>query len=251
MKQIIAALFLFSICHVSFADTITLKSGQVVDGEIVTNTDEFIEVDSGVGVTVTYYQEDIEKIEKGPAQPDLKSQVPNQPPAGAPSPLIMGDDYPSGQLTPEGVACEMARAFINADEKLWRTINNPKLVGRKLELKVFVDTMAGQMNEMAALDFEKRPGAKKITQVYKARHLSKNGPSSYGWATFNFNDVMFVDVITELANGQLSETRTLVVQDEDEKWYVLPRPDLYPILSMGLNKEASSTEIYRFGDPQR
>ncbi len=48
----------------SHAETIQFKSGDTVEGKIVEQTNEFIKVDLGVGVGITYYLDDIESIKK-------------------------------------------------------------------------------------------------------------------------------------------------------------------------------------------
>jgi len=42
------------------AETITLTSGKVIEGQIVERTDEFIKVDTGVDVVTTYYLDEIQ-----------------------------------------------------------------------------------------------------------------------------------------------------------------------------------------------
>ncbi len=44
------------------AETIQLKSGKKVEGKILEQTDQYIKVDTGLGVTVTYYQDEIEQM---------------------------------------------------------------------------------------------------------------------------------------------------------------------------------------------
>ncbi|MCH7849426.1 MAG: hypothetical protein IIB53_13810 [Planctomycetes bacterium] len=151
--------------------------------------------------------------------------------------------FPSGQISPEGVACDMARAFINADKTLWLKINNPTLTKPNTEANDFVENISKQMEEMARIDIKDRPGPKEILRVYKARHLSMNGPASYGYAVFNFEDVMFVDVVTLNFDGTEFLNRTLVVKDRS-KWYVVPRPDLVSLLSWGLNSESESIDLF-------
>ena len=151
-------------------------------------------------------------------------------------------EFPSGQDSPEGVACDMARAFINADKNLWMKINHPTLTNNYPQAKEFVEDMAAQMDEMAKIDPEDRLGPIEILRVYKARHLSMNGPASYGYAMFNFEDVMFVDVVALDSDGLEYPNRTLVIKDKS-KWYAIPRPDLYELLSAGLNSESISTEL--------
>ena len=70
-----------------------------------------------------------------------------------------------------------------------------------------------------------------------------NGPASYGYAVFNFEDVMFVDVVTLNFDGTEFLNRTLVVKDRS-KWYVVPRPDLVSLLSWGLNSESESIDLF-------
>lgn len=151
--------------------------------------------------------------------------------------------FPSGQNSPEGVACDMARAFINADKTLWLRINNPTLTRPNTEANDFVENISKQMEEMATIDTKDRPGPKGILRVYKARHLSMNGPASYGYAVLNFEDVMFVDVVVLNSHGTEYLNRTLVVKD-NSKWYVVPRPDLVSLLSAGLNSESKSIDLF-------
>ena len=72
-----------------------------------------------------------------------------------------------------------------------------------------------------------------------------DGPSSFGYAAYNFQDVMFVDVGAYLHDGSRFLNRTLVVQTKNRKWYVYPCPDIAPLLSMGLNDEPESTEDFK------
>ena len=77
-----------------------------------------------------------------------------------------------------------------------------------------------------------------------ARHLSKNGPVSYGYASFAFDDVMFVDVEVLLGNGKQLLRRTMAIKDRDGKWYVHPVPDVSPLLSSGLYDETASVQLF-------
>ena len=92
-------------------------------------------------------------------------------------------------------------------------------------------------------------GPKSIGKVFAARHLSKSGPVSYGYAAFGFEDIMFVDVGVYLQNGERAMNRTMVVKDRDGKWYVHPAPYVSPLLSEGLNDENNSvldiTDVYQ------
>lgn len=64
MFRIISSLiFLFFVSTSLYADTITLKSGKIVEGRIVQETDDYIKVKSS-GFTLTYFKDAISKIEK-------------------------------------------------------------------------------------------------------------------------------------------------------------------------------------------
>jgi hypothetical protein len=93
-------------------------------------------------------------------------------------------------------------------------------------------------------EFPAQDSPQKIVQVYAARHLTKNGPASYAYAAFDFQDVMFVDVKVKLINGQTLLRRTMVIKDKDEKWYALPVPDISPLMSDGIYDEAPSSQPF-------
>ncbi|MCA9281459.1 MAG: hypothetical protein KDA30_05430 [Phycisphaerales bacterium] len=162
--------------------------------------------------------------------------------------IVGGDDgFPTGQSTPEGVACDLARAFIDPNAELFRTVCLPTRRGSKSgdAYNDFLDGMSAQMEQVKGKTPQELGGPTHIETVYKARHLSMDGPASAGYALMQLSDVMFVDVVTPLWNGQEYTNRTLVVQREsDGKWYAMPRPDIYSMISAGLNSESSSTELW-------
>ena len=155
---------------------------------------------------------------------------------------VATDGLPSGHDTPEGAACDLARSFINRDKKLFSTTsirlyaggNGPEAYAKFLQETV-------QSIEAEAAKKEPSPqGPKSIGKVFAARHLSKSGPVSYGYAVYGFEDVMFVDIGVYLHNGERVMNRTLVIKDRDGKWYVHPDPSADPLLSNGLNEEKAS-----------
>lgn len=160
---------------------------------------------------------------------------------------VAAEGFPQGQTTPEGVACDMARAFINRDAALWRQSCYPASAS-KAEYAAFLDEMASQMEKVSAMSPEQAKqagGPKQIGTVYAARNLSRNGPASYGYAAMQLTEVKFVDVVAPTWEGTDFLARTLVVQRErDGKWYAIPRPDLFPLLSEGLNEEQDSQEVW-------
>jgi len=152
------------------------------------------------------------------------------------------DGYPTGQSTPEGAACDLARAFITADGELFKSVCYSWSGGEAgEEYTEFINEMVENMNSMQGKSLEQFGGPKEITAAYKARHLTNNGPGSYGFAVMNLHDVMFVDVIANTWEDSTFMSRTLVVLKNNQKWYVVPRTDLFPLLSAGLNSEADST----------
>jgi hypothetical protein len=156
---------------------------------------------------------------------------------------VAADGFPSGHDTPEGVACDLARAFINRDTTLLtNTCIRP--YGPADYVEFLTNTVAGMKAE--ATKKEPSPGGpKSIGKVFAARRLSKNGPASYGYATFSFQDIMFVDVGVFLHNGERSLNRTLVIKDRDGKWYAHPLPTAGSgLLGDGLDDESASKKDF-------
>jgi len=157
---------------------------------------------------------------------------------------VAADGLPSGHETPEGAACDLARAFIKRDTALFTTTCLRPYGGGKApdEYAAYLKSTVESMKEEAAKKEPSPGGPKSIGKAYAARHLSKNGPASFGYAAFGFKDVMFVDVGVYLHNGERALNRTMVIKDKDGKWYVHPMPAVSPLLSTGLNEEAPSTQ---------
>jgi hypothetical protein len=157
---------------------------------------------------------------------------------------VAPDGFPTGQATPEGTASDLARAFMKRDVTLFRSVCiRPYGKGRaRTEYPKYLDGVSDhlkQQKESLALD-----DPKEISKVFAARHLSRNGPASYGYAGFDFQDVMFVDVEVMLNSGSKHLRRTLVIKDRDQKWYVQPVPDVDPLLSYGLYDEKPSVQSF-------
>ncbi len=156
---------------------------------------------------------------------------------------VADDGFPAGHETPEGVACDLARAFIERDAMLFKNTCIKLYAGGdgpEDYAKFLQDTVENIKQEAAKA--EPSPGGpKSIGKVFAARHLTKNGPASYGYATFGFQDIMFVDVGAFLHNGKRSLNRTLVIKDRDGKWYAHPLPGAGSgLLGDGLNDEDAS-----------
>jgi hypothetical protein len=151
------------------------------------------------------------------------------------------DDFPKGSSTPEGAACDFARAFIQRDAALFEAVILQPFGGgeSRSQYEAFLrDTKS------AILEESRRPadrGPREIAKVFAARSLSRTGPASYAYAAFGFADVKFVDVVVEIYGGGTNTNRTFVVQDSAGRWYVDPAPGIHPMMSAGLNEETAST----------
>lgn len=171
-------------------------------------------------------------------------------PAGKPALRVARDGFPGGHSSPEGAACDLARAFILHNAILFRSTCIQPFGGG--ESRKAYNSFLGKVARQMVLEGKKATpspnGPKSIGKVFAARHLSRNGPASYGYAAFGFKDVQFVDVGVMLHNGKPMLNRTLVLQKADGQWYAHPMPAAAPLLSEGLNAEPASkkdfSEVY-------
>src|SRR5882724_11037650 len=140
---------------------------------------------------------------------------------------VAADGFPAGHDTPEGVACDLARAFIKHDAVLFtNTCIKPFGASETFgtNYQKFLKNVIESMKEEAAKK-EPSPGAPKtITKVFAARHLSTRGPDSLAYAVFDFRGVMFVDLKTVRVNGDDAPCRIFVINKNDNRWYVYTTP---------------------------
>jgi len=172
------------------------------------------------------------------------------PPAvETPSIALASDGFPTGRTTPEGVACDFARTFINVDADALLALVVPPLGNGEsaTEYQAFLDDISAQTREQQARNPADRNAPKRITECYAARPLSRSGPASVAYAVFDYYDLLFVDVVIEECSGNLFTCRTLALMNKDGVWSVLPAPEYYPMLAMGLNEEPDS--VIRFDAP--
>lgn len=162
--------------------------------------------------------------------------------AAAPTAKEGRDAFPRGHDSPEGAAADLARAFIARDARLFREVCIAPFGGgeSRAQYEAFLERTAQGIAAEAAKDEPSPGGPSAIARVFAARHLTADGPASYGYAMFGFQDVMFVDVAALLQDGSEYINRTFVIKDEAGKWYVHPAPSLHPLLSAGLNEESPS-----------
>ena len=153
--------------------------------------------------------------------------------------LLSAAELPSGQASPEGAACDMGVAFIKADTDLWKKVTMPST---KKDYAEFIQEIAGQMEKQKGLSEDQKAGPKEIGICFKMGKLSKDGPNSYSYAAFGMEEIGFVDVGTVNRDGTRGITRTFVCKI-DGKWFALPRPDMFPLLTDGLNDEKRPADI--------
>lgn len=177
------------------------------------------------------------------AQEEKKPESHSANSAAKPILLVGANGLPRGYGSPEGVAIDLATAFIYRDKRLFRETCLPPFGGgeSRTAYERFLAEKEKSMEIEAGQSAPSPSGPKSIGKLFAARHLSKNGPASYGHAAFGFQDVMFVDVGVLLQNGDRLINRTLVIKAADNHWYVHPAPGIHPLLSMGLNDESPST----------
>lgn len=153
---------------------------------------------------------------------------------------VASDGFPAGRSTPEGAASDLARAFIERDGVSFRSVCI-RPYGRGHARAAYVEYLIGVSDHFKRQNGTASDEPTKILRVFAARHLSRRGPASYGYAAFNFQDVMFVDVEVMLRTGNTHLRRTMVIKDGDGKWFAHPVPDVSPLLSAGLYQESAST----------
>jgi len=71
MEKLTLLTALIFIATFSFAETITLTSGRVIEGQVIERTEELIKMDTGIGVVTTYYLDEIESIEKNESRDSI------------------------------------------------------------------------------------------------------------------------------------------------------------------------------------
>ena len=169
-----------------------------------------------------------------------------QLPAPAKPPLTVAmDGFPAGTDTPEGAACDFARAFIRDDPTLLLSVciepyGDPE---SRLAAHKFLERIVVQMSD-ATRATPPPDSPKSIAKCYAARHLGKSAAALSGYAATGFQDVVFVDVVSEVHSGEAQLCRTLVIKTKQGKWAVEPEPELAPSLSDGLDDESASTRDF-------
>jgi hypothetical protein len=158
---------------------------------------------------------------------------------------LADDGFPCGNETPEGAACDFARAFIHHDPVPFLAISlkpygDPSVRHAYGE---YLQSVISQMKEEANRTDPSALGPQSIAACFAARHPTEAEPVVYAQTVLGFEDVMFVDVKVNLQNGESQICRTLAIKQKN-RWNVHPRPDLSPRLMTGINKETPSSENF-------
>lgn len=167
--------------------------------------------------------------------------------AADPTPAA-ADAFPTGADTPEGAACDFARAFIRNDVTLLLATCIEPFGTPEAERAYhrFLEIMTVQLRLDATHSDPPSPtDLKAIGKCFAARHLLGEKPP----AAFGFQDVMFVDVSAILQNGGTQLCRTLVIKNRLGRWRVDPQPEQTPELSGGLDDESPSTQEFSTPTP--
>ena len=167
---------------------------------------------------------------------------------------VASDGFPAGHDTPEGVASDLTRALVRHDTTLFSETciglysQGESRTAYHNFMRASIEKMQQEAKQQAAGIRPSSSSPKLILKVFAARHLHRNGSASYGYVSFNFQDVMFVDVRVQLYGGKSTRHRILVIQEPDSKWHAHPAPNISPLLSSGLDDETESvtdfSEVY-------
>ncbi len=173
--------------------------------------------------------------------------------AAEPIPGVAQDGFPAGTDTPEGAACDLARAFIHDDSALFlATCIEPYGSAEARQARhQFLQSVVVQMKLDPAGGPPSPDSPKSIAKCFAARHLSKGAAVLDGTTVYGFQDVMFVDVSALLQNGTTQLCRTLVIKNKQGKWVVDPQPESSPQLSAGLDDESPSTRELSANSPTK
>lgn len=111
----IGLLFLSILCFGGnvFSESITLKSGKVIEGKIIEDTEKYIKLDY-MGVALTYWKDDIERIEK--------------PSETAP----LGETSAQKQPEEEVVKIKIKNKVVPSKEEIQEFINKLDLIGSSM-----------------------------------------------------------------------------------------------------------------------
>lgn len=176
-------------------------------------------------------------IPSNPSRPARTTRPVPTPPAIPSAP----EAIPTGHSTPEGVACDAVKAYIDANGANWlATLVRPIYGENDAEYEAFKSMMVDRAEAHRQDPAYIQP---RFVRVCRAREFSTDGPRSAAFATHGFTGNMFVDIYIEVPNSGFQRLRYHVLKDRDERWYFDPRPDLNMLYSSGINEEAQSEEV--------
>lgn len=101
---IFCLVFVFAVCGYLFADTVTLTTGQEIEGDILNQTADSVSIDF-MGIELTYFMDEVAAINGspvgGPAAPESITVAPQRPPEPDPA---LTSTFDSGDIIERGEA---------------------------------------------------------------------------------------------------------------------------------------------------
>ncbi len=171
------------------------------------------------------------------------------PPSARPRLKPAADGFPAGHATPEGVACDLARAFIADDAALFTTTCLPAYGEASLQ-DTYKDFLHGVIeslfeNPAPSSSTPLPTDPKSIAKVFAARHLTPPpARPSMARVAFDFQDVMFVDVDAQLTNGEHATQPHAGHPRQRRPMVRGPRAGSLPAAGDGLDDESASTQDF-------
>ena len=141
------------------------------------------------------------------------------------------DECPSGIATPEGVAADMVRAFIDRDSRLFNNARHKRMCeGRDNPAKYFAafleNASFAHNSKMFNIDTLPNP-LKRISTVYVTRSMApQDADAEAAWKqSLRFDskdDRMFVDVVAVDSDGTAFAHRIVVEKHVGGAWFAVP-----------------------------
>ena len=146
----------------------------------------------------------------GAKSPAAAASTASSPAPAAPAaPTSSGevDHFPSGQTTPEGVACDLVRSYITSKSDFFKAccfVITPGSPERDA-YNNFLDETATKRDVGKSSPKSEGGWPVSIAAVYKARPLSSASAGAYGAENFRLISVMFVDIQTPIRHGNTGD----------------------------------------------
>lgn len=152
---------------------------------------------------------------------------------------IAADGFPTGSTSPEGAACDAARALVERDGEMLREASIDAF-GSEHQKAAYERALT----EAADTLEDEAVAPEGIVRVFDARLPTMAAPRAEMYARYGVLDVRFVDVVLDYGEEE-RVARTLVARTPEKGWGVVVEPGIYPEISEGLAQESES--LIEFG----